>query len=443
VPVLSPASSPHDAARERAILRELAHVLVREERAGVVHQLALERVTPWIGASFSSVFVREHDPEALTLAAAYRWPARFHDWIGALRVRVGSGPSGVAVGEGRLVEVPDLFVDPELAEWQDVARELGFRSILAAPLRASHGVLGAMTFYFASETTISDRERELIEVVADHVAIAAERAALTQELRRANAALVDTNAELERQYAAVVSARNARDRFLGAFAAELQAPLASSHAALSQLLDAAPPLDRTARETVSAVRTVTGRLAQVAADLVALAALKRGTIDVTAVDADPGVLLRDALTSARAGGVRASIRVIEPTVQLPPVRTDHAGVHAVLSRVLGHAVETAVDRRVEASFDVGRGWVAWRIAHDGPPLPAGAAERIFDEFHSVGGADSAVPPSAVGRLPLARRWAQRLGGDLRLDSGDDHAWVFTFILPLDANVEHRTFAVEE
>jgi signal transduction histidine kinase len=442
VSALPQASSPHESARERAILRDLAHALVRADRATVVHQLALERVTPWIGASFSSVFLRDEDPDALTLAAAHRWPARFRDWIGALRVRVGSGPSGVAVGDGRLVEIADLFEDPELAGWHAVARELEFRSILAAPLRASHGVLGAMTFYFANETTISDRERELVEVVADHVAIAAERTALVQELRRANAALVDTNAELERQYAEVVAARGARDRFLGHVAAGLRSPLEAARTRVADVLADGATLPSTVRDALTSVQRTHDRLVGITDDLVQLAALKRGDVPLVVEDVDPGTPLRAAVARLRRSADATTIRVVEPTVQLPPVRSDARGIEAVLVRVLAHAVDCAHDGRVEASFDVGRGWVAWRVAHDAPPLAADAGAHAFDEFRPFDANGALDGAAVVGRLPLARRWAERLGGDLRLDAGSDHASVFTFILPLDANVEHRPVSDE-
>jgi signal transduction histidine kinase len=436
-------ASAHDTARERTILRDLAHTLVRAPRADAVYAVALERVTPWIGASFASVFVRGDDPETLTLAAAHRWPARFQGWIGALRVRVGRGPSGLAVGEGRLVEVSDLFDDPDLAEWQEVARELEMRSMLAAPLRASTGVLGALTFYFANETTISDRERELIESVADHVALAAERAMLEQELRRTNAALVDANAELERQYVEVVEARKARDRFLGEFASDLLEPLATADLLIARVLSAPEPtLSPIQRADLVRVQGDSARLTRAARDLVQLAALKRGDVAITRTDVDPRLPLRAALDAVRLQGTTAALRLVEPTVQLPPVHTDGTVVTEVLTWLVDHAAAQAGTGRVDASFEVGRGWVAWRVAHDGLPLPPDAMARAFDEFRQFDGSPDARRIGAGGRLALARRWVQRLGGELRLDEGAEHAAAFTFILPLDADVSAQAAPID-
>lgn len=431
--------SPHgalnaaDAARERGILRDLAYTLARAPRPEAVYTVALERVTPWIGASFSSVFVRDQDPATLTLAAAHQWPPRYRDWIGALRVRIGRGPSGLAVGEGRLVEVADLFADPDLVEWQPVARELDMRSMLAAPLRASTGVLGALTFYFANETAISDRERELVESVADHVALAAERAMLEQELRRGHAALVDANAELERQYADVVLARAERDRFLGVFAGHLAAPLRSltdSLHALQQDVRRAPA--SVSPDLVRRLADDAEQLATVAADVEQLSLLRRGAIPITLDEFDPRQPLLDVAESRRRAGAAADIRVYEPVTQLPSVRSDAAAIVTMLGFLLDHAIAAVDGGLVELSCDVGRGWVAWRVAYTGGGETADRMRAALDESEAF-----AVPdrrPTMV-RLPLARRWAQRLGGALRWDAEATPRAAFSLIVPLDADAQ--------
>jgi K+-sensing histidine kinase KdpD len=415
-----------DAARERGILRDLAYTLARAPRPESVYTLALERVTPWIGASFSSVFVRDQDPATLTLAAAHQWPPRYRDWIGELRIRIGRGPSGLAVGEGRLVEVADLFADPDLAEWQSVARELDMRSMLAAPLRASTGVLGALTFYFANETAISDRERELVESVADHVALAAERAMLEQELRRGHAALVDSNAELERQYADVVLARAERDRFLGAFAGHLSGPLRSMTTKLASVQHDATALPLT---VVQQVANEAEQLARVAHDVEQLALLRRGALAITLGEFDPRQPMRAVTDARRGAGMAVDIRVHEPLTQLPSVRTDASVIVTILGFLVDHALAAVTGGIVDVSCDLGRGWVAWRVAYEGGGETSDQMRVALDESAAFS-APGRGPASM--RLPLARRWAQRLGGELRWDEDATRGAAFSLIVPIDA-----------
>ena len=65
-------------------------------------------------------------------------------------------PSGQAASERRVVRVEDVFADPELEDWQEVATELGFRSIVALPLVANTNVLGVLTFYFSDRSRIAE-----------------------------------------------------------------------------------------------------------------------------------------------------------------------------------------------------------------------------------------------------------------------------------------------
>ena len=70
----------------------------------------------------------------MRLAAAYNWPEKYAKFLGQMRVRLGSGPSGEAAGERRVIEVPDVFADHTLDDWHEVATELGFRAFVALPL---------------------------------------------------------------------------------------------------------------------------------------------------------------------------------------------------------------------------------------------------------------------------------------------------------------------
>src|SRR5205085_4728440 len=125
---------------------------------------------------------------------------------------------GTAASERRAIEVPDVFADPTLADWQEVATELGFKSIAAMPLQTAKGVLGAIAFYFARAGGATTEGRNLLNVVADQMAATAEKARLIEDLKR-------TNSELETQFAAAVEARRLQDEFLANVSHELRTPL--------------------------------------------------------------------------------------------------------------------------------------------------------------------------------------------------------------------------
>jgi GAF domain-containing protein len=180
-----------ETATELAVLRDLTHALLRAERSDEAFQFALDRTCPAVGATLGSVFVLDGASELMHLAAAHAWPDRWRPWLGEMRVRVGFGPSGEAASERRVIEVPDVFADPGLEDWQEVAKELGFRALVALPLETPDAVLGAATFYFAAPGTPPVRTKALLHAVADLMAAIADKDAMRTRLRHAEAALDD------------------------------------------------------------------------------------------------------------------------------------------------------------------------------------------------------------------------------------------------------------
>lgn len=189
LPDPAPAAAPPD--KSLLVVSEIAHALARAEDLDEAFQFALDRACPAVGATLGAVFVLDGASELMHVAAAHAWPERWRPWLGEMRVRVGFGPSGEAASERRLIEVQDVFADPGLEDWQEVARELGFRALVAVPLEASSGVVGAASFYFDAPGAPSAAAKALIRTTADIMAAMAELDALRRRLRQVEAALED------------------------------------------------------------------------------------------------------------------------------------------------------------------------------------------------------------------------------------------------------------
>ena len=186
------------AQKSLVIIRDILHASLNATEPGELFQFALERVSPAVDASFASIYLVDGASEVMRLAAAYNWPERFRPVLSEVRVRMPFGPSGQAASERRVVRVEDVFADPELEDWQEVATELGFRAIVALPLVANTNVLGVLTFYFSDRSRIAEEALELMNLAADQIAAAAEKTLLAEALRRAEAALADAEAERDR-----------------------------------------------------------------------------------------------------------------------------------------------------------------------------------------------------------------------------------------------------
>lgn len=427
-----PVQAQDQAQRELMVVREVAHAFLTADHPEEVFQFALERVCPLLGASFASVYLVDGASELMRLAAAYNWPLDYQPWLGEMRVRLGFGPSGEAARERRVVEVDDLFANPELEDWQEVASELGFAAIAALPLETRNGVLGALTFYHGDAAAFTPEQRSLQHLVADQLAATAEKAQLIEELRRANAALLDINAELEGQYAAVLEARRVKDEFLTNITHELRTPLTAVMGYVSLLQERIPgPLTPEQDGNLQQVRHASERLLELIDNLLELTTLKRGGLDVEVGEFDPRDPLRAAIKAVPGRPADVVLEVSEPVTILPAMMSDRRKIEKILVSLLHNAYKFTARGEVRCSLEVANGRAIYRVQDTGIGIPEDAQEMVFDEFRQVdGSATRRYGGSGLG-LALSRRLAHLLGGDITLESAPGSGSLFTLELPLD------------
>jgi signal transduction histidine kinase len=421
------------AVRELLAVREIVHAFLTADRPEEVFQFALERVSPLVGASFASVYLIDEASELMRLAASYNWPERFRPFLGEMRVRLGFGPSGEAASERRAIFVPDVFADASLEDWQEVASELGFRALVALPLQTRTRVLGTATFYYAEAGGLSAEQRGLVRIVADQMAATAEKAGLIDELRRANAALTESNAELERQYVDALEARRVKDEFLTNVSHELRTPLTAVMGYVSLLQDGlAGPLTEAQQNELTQVNSASERLLSLIDNLLDLTNLRKETADLTLTSFDPREPVREAVS--RVTGRRDEVRLhtILPEDLLPEMRSDRRKVVRILGCLLDNACKFTARGEVRVALGVKDGRAIFEVSDTGIGIPHDAAQLIFEDFRQLDGSlKRRFGGSGLG-LALARRHARLLGGDIQMSSVPGEGSVFTVNLPMES-----------
>ena len=113
------------------------------------------------------------------------------------------------------------------------------------------------------------------------------------------------------------------------------------------------------------------------------------------------------------------------------VRTDPDRTRQILLNLLSNAVKFtergAVTLTAAPLTDAaGARWMELRVRDTGPGIARADQERIFLEFEQVAGTRGGT---GLG-LPISRRLAQLLGGDLRVESEPGAGSTFILRLPL-------------
>jgi signal transduction histidine kinase len=417
--------------RELIAVREIVHAFLTADRPEEVFQFALDRVSPLVGASFACVYLVDGASELMRLAAVHNWPSKFSPFLGEMRVRLGFGPSGEAAAERRVIEVPDVLADGSLEDWAEVANELGFRAIVALPLQTGDGVLGAVAFYFAKAGAISAETRSLLRMVADQMAATAQKARLIEDLRRANAALLETNAELERQYVALLDARRVKDEFLANISHELRTPLTAVMGYLALMDEGlAGPVTPEQRKTIAQVKTSSEHLLELIGDLLELTTLKRGGLEVVVTAFDVRDPLHDAVANTRGRAEAVALRISEPE-QGPVMVSDRRKIAKLLVALLSNAYKFTRSGEIRLSVDVHNGRVVYRVQDTGIGIPDEMQQLVFDEFRQVDGSSTRRFGGSGLGLSLARRLARLLGGEIDVESAPGEGSTFRVDLPLE------------
>jgi signal transduction histidine kinase len=348
-----------------------------------------------------------------------------------MRVRLGFGPSGEAASERRVIEVPDVFADPSLEDWAEVANELGFRAIVALPLQTGEGVLGAVAFYFEEAGVISADTRSLLRMVADQMAATAQKARLIEDLRRANAALLETNAELERQYVVLLEARRVKDEFLANISHELRTPLTAVMGYLALMDEGlAGPVTEEQRRTIAQVKTSSEHLLELIGDLLELTTLKRGGLEVKTAAFDVRDPMHDAIATTRGRAERVALRVAEPETRIVMV-SDRRKICKLLAALLSNAYKFTRQGEIRVSVEVRNDLAVYRVQDTGIGIAGDMQELVFDEFRQVDGSSTRRFGGSGLGLALARRLAHVLGGEIYVESSLGEGSEFRAEVPLE------------
>lgn len=257
---------------------------------------------------------------------------------------------------------------------------------------------------------------------------------MNQELEDTNRGVVALYAELDEKADHLRRADSMKTRFLSNMSHEFRTPL-SSILALSGLL-----LDRSDGELTSEqdkqvrfVRKAAESLLELVNDLLDLAKIEAGKVDVRPVEFEVKTMfsaLRGMLKPLLSG---ASVNLhFEEAEDLPTLYTDEGKVSQILRNFVSNALKFTErgEIRVTASVDADRRNIAIAVADTGIGIHPEDQSRIFEEFTQL---DSPIQRKVKGTglgLPLCKKLAVLLGGQVTVESQVGSGSVFTLTIPL-------------
>jgi signal transduction histidine kinase len=230
------------------------------------------------------------------------------------------------------------------------------------------------------------------------------------------------------------SQRSQRD-FVANVSHDLKTPLTSIQGYAQAILDGASD----APDAAQVIYDEAGRMHRMVLDLLDLARMDAGTLGFEWAPVDLGGLLRGVVQKHTLQVQRG---LVELRLDMPGENGDEplvlVGDADRLAQVFANLVDNAVKftpahGQVQIAARLVEGWAEVAIADNGPGIPAGELERIFERFYQVDKARPGGERRGVGLgLAIAREIVEAHGGTIQASnrSAVESGCIFTVRLPL-------------
>ena len=170
-----------------------------------------------------------------------------------------------------------------------------------------------------------------------------------------------------------------------------------------------------------------------------MATLANNILDMARLDAGAVTLKRDWVPLEEVvGGVLTRLRArlegrpvkIDLPKEAPLVKLDAVLIEQVLMNIIENALKyTPAGSGIEISAEFAPAAVTVSVADEGPGIPPGLEEKLFDKFYR---ASPERAQSGVGLgLTICRAIVEAHGGTIRAENRSPHGAAFRFTLPRD------------
>ncbi|MHB8478624.1 MAG: two-component system sensor histidine kinase KdpD [Steroidobacteraceae bacterium] len=376
----------------------------REERAGSLYEIARDLS----GAVQTEQVVRISDE---SIERTFRASA-------ALLLPDAAGKLTAASSRADL----SLAVDIGIAQWAfDKGQPAGFGTdtlpgseVLYVPLRAPLQARGVLAVKAQNRRLLRiPEQRQLLDTFAALIAIALER---VHYVEVAQDALVRMESE------------RLRNSLLAALSHDLRTPLTVLVGLAESLALTKPPLSPAQLETSQAIQEEARRMIALVSNLLDMARIESGEVKLNLAWQPLEEVVGSALSAVHGSLLRHEVKVHVPR-DLPLVRFDALLIERVLVNLLENAAKyTPPGSNVTVAAEVIGDHLSVSVSDDGPGLPAGREEAVFQKF-TRGVRESATPGVGLG-LAICRAIVESHQGRIVGANRPGGGARFTFTLPL-------------
>lgn len=185
----------------------------------------------------------------------------------------------------------------------------------------------------------------------------------------------------------------------------------------TQILKEDQPAHAAGRDTLDRIHQNAEMLLRLVNDFLGLSDLDAGVTISRATDVDAATLRAEFERSAsiliREKPIRFEWRAPD---EMPPVVADPAKLRVIVMNLLSNAVKFTATGTITVGAEIDDDSVRLAVGDSGIGIAREDHERIFEPFRQVDGSSTRTQPGTGIGLPIARKLARLMGGDVTVES---------------------------
>ncbi|HEY7218239.1 MAG TPA: GAF domain-containing protein, partial [Candidatus Binatia bacterium] len=360
---------------------------------------AIQKITDLFHFDATQIHIYDKQLDELCLKASFENdPVRFS---AARSFKMGQGIVGKVAQTGEKIIFADVQTDQrykELSRTKTSGRH-GYHFFAVFPMKGKTRNLGTIACVGAERRDLTASEIQLLEAIADQLAVAIENSELYEDLQF-------KVEELQRKTTELEQANKVKDDFLGVVSHELRTPINVIMGYTSLFKDGFFGEVKPEQEDA---------LAKIARESKGLLAMINSVLHATTMDTEKLSLeIQEFSLESLLGELQANYAVTGPQqlslhwhypTGLPPLKTDRRMLKQILDNLIGNAVKFTEQGKVTIMARVGGGkerscngeekvsesaplrpqstLLEFEVADTGVGIPSDRLELIFDKFYQV------------------------------------------------------------
>lgn len=232
--------------------------------------------------------------------------------------------------------------------------------------------------------------------------------------------------------AKVRASRRAQRDFVANVSHELKTPLTSIQGYAQAILDGTASEPDQQKRAARVIHTESVRLRRLIDDLLNLARIDAGQLELNTEPTDVAALVRSVVEQLGTNADRKGVHIVTSLPELRRIPADGDRLRQVFLNLLANAIDHSPQGgRVDLSAEVMEGHLHVHVVDSGPGITPEEQPRVFERFYQTDRARASSPEHGAGLgLSIADELVETHGGTIQVDSRPGEGARFTVVLPL-------------